>query len=289
MFDSNKAKKFVKEKGGFPPFNREQLISLEKKHHFHPLKRLGQSFLIDQNLAQEIVAALKLTSEETVYEIGPGFGILTYFLVRQAQRVVAIEKDKRLVEILKEIFSQAPNLEIVSADIREFLTLPLAPGKFIGNPPYYLSSPLIHQLLTLQPRPKTIVLLLQKELGEKIVTLPPKANRLSVFVQLTSKVRIIRLVGREAFWPSPQVDSVLLEIQPRASSSLRPQNLAFINQAFSFPRKTLLNNLSPRKSGERTVFAARLQQEGIDPLRRPGSLSLKEWRRLFPYFQKRNN
>lgn len=289
MFNSNKAEKFVKEKEGLPPFNREQLIFLERKHRFQPRKRLGQNFLIDKNLAQAIVAALKLKKEETVYEIGPGFGILTYFLLQQAQKVVAIEKDQRLVEILKKTFSSTPNLEIVSADIREFLTRALAPGKFIGNPPYYLSSPLIHQLLTLQPRPQTIVLVLQKELGEKIIAQPPKANRLSVFIQLTSRAQVICPIKQEAFWPRPQIDSLLLEIQPFNTPPLSPKNLAFINRAFSSPRKTLLNNLSGKKSKERPFLASRLQSQGIDPLRRPGSLFLEEWKNLLRYFQKKNN
>ena len=286
MLDINKTEKFVKGEEGLPPFNKEQLIFLERKYHFQPRKRLGQNFLIDKNLAQAIVAALKLGKEEIVYEIGPGFGILTYFLLQQAKKVVAIEKDQRLAEILKKTFSSTPNLEVVSADIREFLTRALTPGKFIGNPPYYLSSPLIHQLLTLQPRPQTIVLVLQKELGEKIIAQPPKANRLSVFIQLTSRPQVICPINQEAFWPRPQIDSLLLEIQPFNTSPLSPQNLAFINQAFSSPRKTLLNNLSGKKSKGRPLLASRLQSQGIDPLRRPGSLSLEEWRKLFWLFSK---
>jgi len=286
MSDINKTEKFVKEKEGLPPFNREQLILLERKYHFQPRKRLGQNFLVDKNLAQVIVATLKLEKKEVVYEIGPGFGILTYFLLQQAKKVVAIEKDRRLVEILKKTFSSTPNLEVVSADIREFLTRALTPGKFIGNPPYYLSSPLIHQLLTLQPRPQTIVLVLQKELGEKIIAQPPKANRLSVFIQLTSRAQVIRSIGREAFWPRPQIDSLLLEIQPFNTPPLSLQNLAFINRAFSSPRKTLLNNLSGEKSRERPLLASRLQSRGIGPLRRPGNLSLEEWRNLLQLFSK---
>jgi 16S rRNA (adenine1518-N6/adenine1519-N6)-dimethyltransferase len=288
MFDSNKDPKIVKEEKGQPPFSQEELIQLEKKYKFWPKKKLGQNFIIDRELAQEMVKALNLSPQERVYEIGPGFGAITYFLIQKSSQVIVIEKDKQLANILQEIFPSEKKLKIIQADIQDFLASPPSPGKFIGNPPYSLSSPLIHQLLSLQPRPKKIILLLQKEVGERIMARPPRANRLSIFVQLSGEVKMIREVSKKSFFPQPKVDSVLLEIEAK-DSPLAISSLTLINKAFSSPRKTLLNNLVSSQLGKRVVLANYLQQIGIDSFRRPGSLTIENWKNLFSYFQKLKN
>lgn len=266
-------------------FSKNELIDIGNKYHFRPSKSLGQNFLVDSKITEEIVNALDLNPSEIVYEIGPGFGSLTHLLVAQAKEVIAIEKDQRLVKILKDLFQKSPNLKIISGDILDFLNSSHPQGKFIGSPPYYLSSPLLRLLLSTKPRPKTIVLTLQKELGEKIMAQPPKANHLSVFIQLTSQVRIIRSISRQAFWPVPAVDSLLLEIKP-SKIPLNPEAITIIRQAFATPHKTLLNNLHPQLSSDRKKISSSLLGIGINPQSRPGVLSLEEWLKLIKLFSK---
>ena len=302
-------------------FSKNELINLWNQYHFQPSKSLGQNFLVDAKVAEETVKALELDSSDIVYEIGPGCGSLTCLLVPKAKKVTVIEKDKQLVDILKNLFQKCPNLEIIEGDILKFLSLPHPQGKFIGNPPYYLSSPLLRQLLSIKPRPETIVLTLQKELGEKIIAQPPRANHLSVFVQLTSQVKIIGPVNRQSFWPVPAVDSLLLEIRP-SKLPLSVEATAIIKLAFSTPRKTLLNGLCSRSGSDRNKIRLRfavaklrrdkvrqkiregelrhdeirlrrdeirlaLLEAGINPESRPGVLQLEEWKKLFKLFSKK--
>ena len=269
--------------------SKKRLLALWTKYHFRPSKPLGQNFLIDFPKALEIIKAAAIKPQDTIYEIGPGFGALTGLLAQQAKKVVAVEKDKRLVAILQNSYSAYPNLTIVYDDILEFLKKKHPQGKFVGNPPYYLTSPLIHQLLGISPRPLSIVLTVQKEVGEKILAQPPKANRLAVAVQLTSQVEKIDILRRQCFWPKPEVDSLLIKIKPLGRDPISSETLDFLNKAFAAPRKTLFNNLKSQFSLEKEETLKIFSYLNLSPQVRPGALSLEDWKQLIPIFVKEKN
>lgn len=260
--------------------SKKRLLALWEQYHFRPRKSLGQNFLIDFSKASEIIKAAAITPQDIIYEIGPGFGALTCLLAQQAKKVVAIEKDKRLVQILSENCATYSNLTIIHDDILEFLKKKHPQGKFIGNPPYYLTSPLIHQLLKIYPRPSLIILTVQKEVGGKILAQPPKTNRLAVAIQLTSRVDKIAVFPRQSFWPKPEVDSLLIKIQPFKGKPLSQETLDFLNQGFAAPRKTLFNNLKSQFSLEKEEILKTFSHLGLPPQTRPGNLRLEDWKQL---------
>ena len=260
--------------------SKKRLLALWKKYHFRPNRRLGQNFLIDFSKVQKMIAALQINPQDTIYEIGPGFGALTCLLTQQAKKVIAVEKDKRLVSILRDFCSAYPNLMIIHDDILEFLKKKHPQGKFISNPPYYLTSPLIHRLLEISPRPLSIILTVQKEVGEKILAQPPKANRFAVAVQLTSHVEKIAVFSRQSFWPRPEVDSLLIRIQPLQGKPLSQETLDFLNQGFAAPRKTLLNNLKSQFPLEKEEIRKIFSRLGLSPQARPGNLRLEDWKQV---------
>lgn len=239
---------------------------------FQAKKSLGQNFLVNPHIVERIIKAADLHGDELVYEVGPGFGVLTQALLRAARKVVSIEKDTRLIDGLKEKFSAAKNFELIHADA---LTVPppYEPYQLIANIPYSITSPLLDHFIREQPShlPKKAVLLVQKEVAEKICAKPPRMNVLALHVQTFGTPKIIAKVSRNNFRPIPKVDSAILHI---AFGQKIPEKLPayfdIIHRGFSKRRKML-----------RAFFdASKLQQCGIDPTRRAETLSVQEWERL---------
>lgn len=246
-----------------------------------PSKTLGQNFLIEKRVFEKILKAAELNSEDTVLEIGSGIGNLTCLLAEKAKRVIGVEKDKRMLPILKERLKNFQNVEIIFADIRKISikNLPLPNSyKVVGNIPYYLTSWLIRSLLESEKRPDLIVLMVQKEVGERICAKPPKMNLLALSVQFFAKPKIISFVSRNSFWPKPKVDSAIIKIKPKKFLPKEPENFFKILKAgFSHPRKTLLNNLTEFFLKNKIELKKKISEIGINPEQRPEKLSLKEW------------
>ena len=188
---------------------------------FKPNKRLGQNFLISQKVLQRIIQTAELSKKDTVLEIGPGLGTLTQALAQRVKKVIAIEKDKRMVEILKDVLGDYKNVEIIQGDIlkdspsdtvlpkhkdcirRTVLDAPKY--KVVANIPYYLTSPLIRLFLESIKPPQEMVLLIQKEVAQRICSRPPKMSLLAIAVQFYSQPKIISYVSKKSFWPQPRV------------------------------------------------------------------------------------
>ena len=179
-------------------------------------KRLGQHFLKDLSIADRIVSTASLNGHDTVLEPGAGLGVLTRLLEKKAGHIIAVEKDPRLVARLRKIFSSAGSVEIIEGDVLKTVLPPF--NKVVGTPPYYISSKLI--LFLQRSSFTTAFLVFQKEFAERLLARPgtPDYGRLSVTAQRTLRIQTLMPIRRESFEPKPKVDSVLVALEPRASS-----------------------------------------------------------------------
>jgi len=184
------------------------------RYGIEPKKSLGQNFLHDEGLLARIAAAAELSSEDEVLEIGPGLGALTRQLCRQARRVVAVELDQRLLPALEGELAGCDNAEIVHGDIlaldpADWFTAPYA---VVANVPYYITAAILRHLLESRPRPRRLVLTVQREVAGRLTAAPPDMSLLAVSVQYYGRVRYVSSVKAGAFWPRPDVDSAVVRI-----------------------------------------------------------------------------
>jgi len=267
-----------------------ELRELLRKYGLKPRKHLGQNFLINKDILSEIINTADLTKNDIVLEIGPGLGILTKELAKKAKKVIAIEKDEKLVKILKKELAHFKNIKIIEGDI---LKLPVTSYqlpvtyKLVANLPYYITSPVIRKFLEEKKQPKLMVLMVQKEVAERICAKPPDMSLLSVAVQFYSQAKIVKIVKKESFWPSPKVDSAIIKLTtnnlPRWQAGRQlttiNTNLFFkiVKAGFSQPRKQLKNNLK-KIFGKDTEKI--LKQSKIETTRRAETLSIDDWLRI---------
>jgi len=247
-------------------------------------KSLGQHWLNDQATLEDICDAAALDGTETVLEIGPGPGSLTRLLVEEAQQVVAVEFDERFAKVLASEV-KAENLQVVHQDILKFdLTKLPKHYKVIANIPYYLTSNLLRVLSESSNPPQTIVLLIQKEVAERVAAKPGSMSLLSVSVQLFYEPQLGIKVPARLFTPPPKVDSQVLILERRAEELFPDQSptalLTVVKAGFSARRKTLLNSLSGGLRMEKLAVTELLQSVNIDPKKRPQELSLEDWHNL---------
>lgn len=255
-------------------------------------KSLGQNFLEDKNIINKIVASAGLNKTDTVLEIGPGLGALTLPLAYHSKKVVAVEKDGRLAQKLKKSIQplKLKNIEIIQADILK----ELAQGKssqifkklgqhyrVVANIPYYITAPLIRNLLEASPQPEEITLMVQKEVAQRISEVPPNMNLLAVAVQYYASPKILFYVSKNCFWPKPQVDSAVINLTPYRESNSKTKNLFKVVKAgFSCPRKQILNNLSAGLQIEKQNLKIRLIESGFNPAQRAESFTIGDWEKL---------
>ncbi len=253
----------------------------QKKISLKPNKLLGQNFLIDKNIIKKIINAAQIEPEDIILEIGPGKGKLTRQLIKKAKKVIAVEKDPRLTNFLKQEFQNEKKLKIIEADILKFLkSWAEKKYKVVANIPYYLTSCLIRLLLESSNPPKKIILLIQKEVAQRICAKPPSMSLLAVSVQFYAQTEIIAYVKRQAFWPQPKVDSAIIKITPLAkkySENFISNFFSLVKAGFSQPRKQLKNNLYQKLKINREKILASLAQIGINPEQRAETLSLEKW------------
>jgi len=260
--------------------------SLLRRYGFRPRKKLGQNFLVDEEILDRTADVAEVGAAEEVLEIGPGLGTLTLRLAERAGRVVAVELDAELARIVEETVAGRGNVTVVNQDILRF-----APAayfqprayKVIGNLPYYVTSPILRHFLENPCPPSLMVMMLQREVAERITARAGEMSLLAVSVQLYAEPRIVRLVDAGAFYPPPKVDSALLRLDllPKPAVDVNTERFfAVVAAGFSQPRKQLHNALSQRfwmYPGQATEL---LREAGIDHRRRAETLSLEEWAEL---------
>lgn len=245
-------------------------------------KHLGQNFLYDTSILNRIIQAAGLSGEDTVVEIGPGPGRLTRMLAETARRLIAIELDPELYERLKGDFIAYGNVEIIHEDALKFPFETLGEFKVVANIPYYITTPIIFRLLDTKKNLKSMTLTIQKEVAERIVASPGGKDYgvLTIMIQYYAQTELKFIIPKEAFRPTPKVDSAVVHIKilEQPSVTVRDEKMFFrlVRTAFSQRRKTLSNSLKSFSSDIREVMIS----SGIDPQRRAETLSIGEFGHL---------
>jgi 16S rRNA (adenine1518-N6/adenine1519-N6)-dimethyltransferase len=273
------------------PADAHQLDQLLRRHRIDLKHSLGQNFLVDPAVRDAVADQAALSPEDEVLEVGAGVGTLTVALATRCRRVVAVELDGRLIPPLRESLAGLDNVEVVRTDILRFNVRSAFPdGKEVvaGNIPYNLTGALIRKLLDDPPRPRRLSLVVQKEVAERW-TASSGASLATVAVQIFAEARLVFSIPAFAFTPSPRVDSALVRLDVRERPAVEVDDLKaffrFVEAVFQGRRKQLGGTLGRISGTGSTAAGARLRASGIDPERRPQTLSLAEWAALYEEFR----
>ncbi len=254
---------------------------------FHPSRVLGQNFLIDVNILKILLSTAKLHQSDAVLEVGPGLGVLTEWLVRWSGRVVAIEKDRRLLAYLRERFAGMPNLELIGSDVLDVdLEALLAGGinKVVANLPYSIGSRLLVELIEATHRPEQMVVTVQREVAERLAAEvgTKEYGLITVFAQSRYAVTIRKVVSPTCFFPPPEVTSAIVEfslLDPAPAVPADPAGFKkLVKAAFSQRRKQLASLLrrAPFKNRAEAIEIV-FKRIGIDLKARPETVSPAQW------------
>jgi 16S rRNA (adenine1518-N6/adenine1519-N6)-dimethyltransferase len=266
------------------------LKNLFRHYHIRPNDVMGQNFLIDNDVLDEIVKAADLKKTDTVLEVGPGLGVLTQKLAPNVKRLVAVEKDKKLYPILKSNIKEFKNVELVSGDVLKFHISKEIPEsyKVVANIPYYLTSHLISSLLNLTHKPDLIVFMVQKEVAQRISAKAGELSVLGISVQFYADAETIAAVPKKLFWPAPKVDSAIIRIVPRNKYNVEDEKLFFriIKAGFSGKRKQIHNTLKTGFKFSPEQVGKLLYEAKIDSSSRPQEFTIDQWVDLYKAFAK---
>lgn len=267
-----------------PPLNAANIL---KRYGLRADKSLGQNFLQDPIALEKITAAAGIRPTDSVLEIGPGLGSLTRYLAVSASEVVAVELDENLIPPLRTVIAPYANIRLIHGDILKFPPAELIrqPGYLVvANIPYYITSAIIRHLLENEPKPRRLVLTIQKEVANRICAVPGDMSLLALSVQVYGEPRIAARIPAGAFFPAPKVDSAVLCLDVYPEPQIKRESLEtffkLIKAGFSQKRKTLRNSLSSGLHISPMEAADLLTQAGIDPQRRAETVSIPEWQRL---------
>jgi 16S rRNA (adenine1518-N6/adenine1519-N6)-dimethyltransferase len=244
-------------------------------------KHLGQNFLFDPSLLLNIIRSADLSDMDTVLEIGPGPGRLTRLLAERVKKVIAIELDHNLYNRLTEELKDLDNIDLVLGDALKFPYERFDHFKVVANIPYYITTPIIFRLIDARKSVQSMTLTIQKEVAERIVAGPGTKDYgvLSIMVQFYAEPELKFVIPKEAFRPVPKVDSAVIHMKLRRKPAVSVQDEAFfksvVKKAFAQRRKTLSNSLKGFKHIKDILI-----QAGIDPQRRPETLSIEEFGRI---------
>jgi len=251
------------------------------KHGAKPSKTMGQNFLVHRPTLDKIIEAANIKNTDTIIEVGPGLGTLTQELAKKAKKVIAIEKDGGMVEILKETLAGFSNVEVAQGNVLEIsnFKFQISNYKVAANVPYYITSPIIRMFLEAKNQPEEIVLMIQKEVAQRICAKPGDMSILAASVQFYANAKIISKVSKECFWPKPNVDSAIIKITPKKEVPAVNPELFFkvVKAGFLHPRKQLINNLTKGLIIHREQVNSWLLENNINPLQRAETLSIQDW------------
>lgn len=264
--------------------NIPEIKQLLTKYDVRPDKSKGQHFLLDESVVTDMLEVARVAKDDTVLEVGPGMGVLTSALTQRAGQVVAYELDTQLAELIRS--QNADNLRVEEGDA---LKLPLPPRgtflpyKVVANIPYSITGVLLRRLVTPPSPPKSLTLLVQKEVAERVCARPGDMSVLAVAVQLHGSPHIVRAVPPESFWPAPKVDSAVLHVELSGRLTVdvdEAQFMRLVKFGFSQKRKQLKNTLAAGLHVEPSLIVAALESVALKSTTRAQELSLEGWRDL---------
>ena len=282
--------------------SKKDVRQMLRTRDLHFKKSLGQNFLTDEEVLSDIVNAADITEEDFVLEIGPGLGVLTYELAKRAARVVAVELDRDIIELLSENIADCDNVEIINKDILKVDLEELSreyfdgkPFKVIANLPYYITTPIVMKLLEYGIKIEHIVIMIQKEVAERLTALPGTKDfgAISLSVSYYADAEIVRIVPPEAFVPAPKVFSAVLKLsvldEPRVKVEDEKYLFRLIKASFSKRRKTFLNSISGENGLDITKDEAKevLLKLGFSDNLRGETLSLVQFAQISEEFAKK--
>lgn len=275
----------------------EQIKETLKEEDLKVLKSLGQNFLVDENALAQIVASAEISSNDVIVEIGPGMGVLTFALAEKCGKVFAIEKDRKMSKFLRQEAEKklgaGNNIEIICQDILQ-MNLPefleknnIKKYKLVANIPYYITSPIIKLFLETEIQPETIVVLVQKEVAERICAKKGDLSILALSVLVYGNPEMVGVVGKKSFFPAPKVDSAILKIDSigkNLSDEKCREIFRIIKIGFSAKRKKLAKNLAAGLKVNKVEVEKVLESNGIDINVRAQDLDLEDWVKLADCF-----
>lgn len=261
-----------------------------RRFGLRPNRGLGQNFLVDEYTLQRIVAEAGVETHDTVLEIGPGLGSLTRHLAMAAEKIMAVELDRKLFPALESVLSPFQNIQLIQGDILEVKIADLIPEDgylVVANIPYYITSAVIRHLLESSSKPRRIVLTVQKEIAERICE-TRKFSLLAVSVQVYGAPSIRMEIPAQDFFPVPGVDSAVVLIEVFPTPMIKPGQMdSFFKLAkagFGQKRKTLRNSLSAGLHIPPVEVESILTSAGIDPQRRAETMNISEWGKLTEFY-----
>jgi 16S rRNA (adenine1518-N6/adenine1519-N6)-dimethyltransferase len=267
-----------------PPLDAHAVL---KRFHLRAEKSLGQNFLQDASALERIALAAEINQDDCVLEIGPGLGSLTRYLAVSAKEVTAVELDPDLLPPLQAVLKPYQNVRVVHGDILKLSIADIIKEPdylVVANIPYNITSAIIRHLLESRPKPRRVVLTIQKEVAERICAGPGDLSLLALSVQVYGRPAISAVIPSAAFHPAPKVDSAILRVdiynEPLIPVEMLRAFFKFIKAGFSQKRKTLRNSLSSGLHIKTQEAESLLSAAGIDFMRRAETLSIEEWKRL---------
>ena len=262
-----------------------------KEYGLSPRKKLGQHFLTDRNILDKVIRTAEVSQEDVILEVGPGLGEMTLALAKKADQVIAVEIDSKLAELLRKKMSGLPNVKIILGDILkiDFNSLSRevgSPLKVVANLPYQISTPLLFRFIESKKIFSSFTLTLQREVAERIGASPggKEYGPLSIFMQIFLDVSIRFFIKPSAFFPPPKVESAVVQMvwkeEPVIELKSEEWFKKVVKASFGYRRKTLINALKHSNLALSESVELKMDKIGIDPRRRPGTLTLQEFIRL---------
>lgn len=271
-------------------YTASAIRDIEEQFGFRLSKSLGQNFLIDKNIRDQIVEGSMIGPDDLVIEIGPGVGVLTQLLAEHAAQVIAIEIDRSLIPILKETLEDYPNTKVINEDVlrcdlKELIAAhqPKGAVRFVGNLPYYITTPIIMKILEDRVPADSITVMVQKEVADRLQSLPGKKTygAITVAVQYYCEVSKVVSAPKEVFYPRPKVDSTVIRLDIRKECPVKLLDeaafFAVVKAGFGQRRKTLHNALTGIYGLDKAQTGAILEKVGIDGNRRAETLNMDEF------------
>lgn len=263
-----------------------------EKYNFKPSRHVGQNFLIDKNIISKIIEQADLGPDDFVVEIGPGLGVLTNELSKKVKKVLAIEVDRKIYNILKNEFSW-PNVEILNANILKVSNQEIvghldADYKIVSNLPYHITSGIIEKFIKFSPKPKQITIMVQREVGDRMLAEPPDMNLLALMVGFYAAAKKLFKVSKNSFWPVPKVDSVITQLCPKTEQEIEKlidlrridEFWALVKAGFRSKRKFLYSNLKRHAQVRENVLDSAFSELALNKNIRSQNLSLEKWLNL---------